>query len=446
MNSKNWVWPIVVLYIALAAAYARVTPYRAEGSLAIQPGVHAKDIGAPDERQHVNYVSHLLEGKGIPVFNPKDPQLYESYQSHQPPLFYLMEAGYARLLGLSDLTGQQAGFLLRFLNALIGGVGILGIWFLAWWGFGSRAHALTAAAIAALLPMNLALGGAVSNDPLLIALCTWCLALCAKGVRDGWNLKLAAATGLTMGLAFLTKTTSVALLPVVALACFLTASNDGRLFQWNKGALRVAGVALGVALLLGLPWWIRNQSLYGDPLAMTAFNQAFVGSPQTSEMMQRAGGPFPYWVKGVGQGTMCSFFGVFGYWDVWMDSLTYYALGVCALILAVGWGFSLRGRRADRPLHLLNGLFLLFIVAAFVRFNLQYFQAQGRYLLPALGPIAVGLGAGLVFLARKKAELAAVAAAALLMALNLYIVRDLLPNEFADRVTPPPPTSNSTAN
>ena len=30
---------------------------------------------------------------------------------------------------------------------------------------------------------------------------------------------------------------------------------------------------------MGLPWWQRNFSLYGDPLAITAFNQAFKCSP-----------------------------------------------------------------------------------------------------------------------------------------------------------------------
>ena len=227
MDSKHWVWPVVVLYVVLAAAYARVTPYRTEGVVVMQGGVHVKDIGAPDERQHVNYVAHLLSGEGVPVFDPADPQLYESYQSHQPPLFYFMEAGWAKVFGLSDLTGENAGFILRLLNALIGGVAILGVWFLAWWGFASRPHALAAAVVAALLPMNVALGSAVSNDPLLIALCTWCLALCAKGVREGWNVRLAAGAGVLMGLAFLTKTTSIALLPVVCLAFFLR-SGEGR--------------------------------------------------------------------------------------------------------------------------------------------------------------------------------------------------------------------------
>jgi 4-amino-4-deoxy-L-arabinose transferase-like glycosyltransferase len=435
MNSKHWVWLIVVLHFVLAAAYARVTPYRSEGFVPSQGNVHVKDVGAPDERQHVNYVAHLLSGKGVPVFKPNDPQLYESYQSHQPPLFYAIEAVYARVLAVDDLNGQREGFLLRLLNALIGSTAVLGVWFLALWGFAGRPHALAACAVAAFLPMNVALSGAVSNDPLLICLCTWCLAFCARGVRDGWNLRLGLWVGLTMGLAFLTKTTAIALLPVVALACFLRSSEKGRMLSCNPAALKCAAVAIAIGLLMGLPWWIRNQSLYGDPFAMTAFNQAFTGSMQASTMMDRVGGPFAYWVMAVGQGTMCSFFGVFGYWDVWFDMTTYYALACGCVVLSIGWVLSLRGHREDRPLHLLNALFLFFIVAAFVRFNMQYFQAQGRYLLPALGPIAVGLGGGLVFLARKRAEIAALGLAVVLLALNLYAVSDLLPGAFAARVT-----------
>ena len=49
----------------------------------------------------------------------------------------------------------------------------------------------------------------------------------------------------------------------------------------------------------------------------------------------------------------------------------------------------------DKALHLITGVFFLIVLALFVRFNAQYFQAQARYLFPAIGVVAVGVGIGL---------------------------------------------------
>jgi hypothetical protein len=282
--------------------------------------------------------------------------------------------------------------------------------------------------------------------------------------------------GVLLGLAFLTKTTAITLLPVVALAFMLRPHKssdalDGQAVRGKdksggrgnhrlssesgsskaspgsspshvkrEGLLSTAGVrygliAIGIGIFVALLWWIRNQSLYGDPLAIKAFNQAFTGSMQASTATDRLGGTLNYWVTGVGFGTMCSFFGVFGYWDVWLDVSTYYALAACCVVLVIASGISLRSRREQWPFHLLGGLFALLVLASFVRFNMQYFQAQGRYLLPALGPIAIGLASGLAFLARKRVEVVTVCLAVVLFALNVYVLRSL-PAEFAARALP----------
>ncbi|MEJ5169517.1 MAG: hypothetical protein WHU10_00875, partial [Fimbriimonadales bacterium] len=91
---------LVALHAILAIGYASLTPYRAAGRILLQGHAPAQDIGAPDERQHANYVQRLLDGGGLPVFDPKDPNLYETYQSHQPPLYYVLAAGWCRALGI----------------------------------------------------------------------------------------------------------------------------------------------------------------------------------------------------------------------------------------------------------------------------------------------------------------------------------------------------------
>jgi 4-amino-4-deoxy-L-arabinose transferase-like glycosyltransferase len=422
---------VVMAHMVLAAGYAYLTPYRTAGYLFMQGPPHrVPDIGAPDERQHVNYVIHVASGRGFPVLVPGSPDLYETYQAHQPPLYYLLSTAWAATVARGDLTEAGPGVRLRLLNALVGGGTVLGVYFLCLWGFRRAQVAIGAAAIAALLPMFVALCGAVNNDPLLILLCTWTLALCAKTVREGWTSKLAIGIGLLIGLAILTKTTGVALFPALVVTTLITRAQK----PW-----KLVAMALGISVLVALPWWVRNTQLYGDPLAIGAFNEAFVGSPQASAFIERVGA-WNYWTRGVGWGTLASFFGVFGYWDIWLPERFYVALALSFFALTIGWVWSATTAtwRDAKPVHWINGIFLLMVVVLFIRFNLQYFQAQARYILPALGPIAAGFSIGLLQISGRRWPIAFSVLCLVLLLLNFYVLL-VLPTEFAFRINYQPP-------
>lgn len=425
---------LLLLHVGLALTYASLTPFRAEGILFTQrqAGLQ-KDIGAPDERQHVNYIARLTRGEGIPVFDPKDPNLYETYQSHQPPLYYLLAAGWTKALGASDPTAPENKMRVRSLNALIGGLGVAGVFFFALWSTGRQETAAVAGSVAALLPMNLALSGAVSNDPLLIAVCAWALALIARGVALGWTWRLGLAAGIVVGLGVLTKTTAVALWPVLVLS-FLSR---------RDGQVGIAGVplvsAMAAALLLAVPWWLRNQSLYGDPFALNAFNQAFVGSPQASVFIE-ALGPVGYWTGineiglGVGWWTVRSLLGVFGYVDIFLPAPIYIAWVVLLVAVVV---LRLAADRFEPPTgsttaRALGALFGFVIVLLFVRFNMTYFQAQARYLLPALAPMALGMAWAFTAGPLRGRWPATAVLPVLLLAVNVFALTTL-PGEFAKR-------------
>ena len=88
---------ILFTFAVLASWYATTTPYRQPGHLMNQRGPDGRpaqipDIGAPDDRQHANYIHHLLNTNSFPVLRPDSPDLGETYQSHQPPLYYLLAA------------------------------------------------------------------------------------------------------------------------------------------------------------------------------------------------------------------------------------------------------------------------------------------------------------------------------------------------------------------
>ncbi len=467
---------LAAVHLALAWAYAAETPYRSQGILKHQGGQIVPDIGAPDERQHANYLQSLLDGQGIPVLKPGDPNLYESYQSHQPPLYYFLALGWSKAVGVADAREPDAGWRLRALNGVIGGIGVSGIYFLALWGYGRRDVAFGAAAFAALLPMNVALSSAVTNDPMLYAMCSWNLALLVRGLRDGFPPRYAILVGLVCGLALVTKTNAIALVPCIPLAFLLRGKSEGNV-AWGS-----LGISLLVVGAVVAPWWIRNTSLYGDPLAMKAFMDAFLGSPRASDLAhalesvgpQSLSGAFKYWTGlndlglGVGWWLARSYIGVFGYMDIFLPSAVYsgFLLGILGALGAASLTEKRKSSDPSRtdpngltnpiqseptqtdpnqperqPHHspygvaFLNTAFFLLILAFFLRFNTVYFQAQARYLIPAIGPVACAVALGLARLGGARPAIPIGFAAASLFALNLYVLA-WLPGQFRERTEP----------
>lgn len=424
-----WAALFAAVHLGLALLYANVTPFETAGVLRFQRATPSIDIGAPDELQHVVYVRRLARGDGFPVLDPKDPDLGRNYQSHQPPAYYLLAAGWSKLFGDSAMG-------LRSLNALVGACTVLGVYFLAWWGFRRREIAAGAAGFAALLPMNIALSGAVSNDPLLFCLCTWSLALVALGMRDGICVKRGLLIGLLVGLAFLTKTTALALVPAILIGLALAAPKP------KVGAL-LPGMAL--ALVLGGLWWGRNQSLYGDPFAMKVFNVAFTGSPKAGDFIGALGSQ-TYWFEMVGWWTARSFLGVFGYMDIFLPvNLYFIAIPLLVLFALIGSLAALRRAPEEddgRAVNLMNLAFFLVVLALFVQFNKTYFQGQARYLFPAIGPISIAIVWGAASLWKSRPAVPIGALLACLLALNAFVL-SWLPSEFRQRVVQTEPARHA---
>lgn len=440
----------ILVHGILAFWFASATPYRTPGRYRSMGGAKIPDIGAPDERQHVNYAWRLARGEGIPVFQPGAPDLGETYQSHQPPLFYALEAAWSKIVSPGFATQSQTGedrfksvptdngIALRALNVLIGCGSVAATFWLGICAFADEKRALLGAAFVAVLPMFLALSGSVSNDPLLVLLCTSALALICLASQEGWSTRRAIAIGGCIGLAALTKTTAVTLFIPLGIAAIAS--------KRDSSTLKSIAVAIGVALLFAAPWWARNQSLYGDPLAMRAFNAAFVGSPQASAFINELG-PMAYWLSWVGWWTARSFIGAFGYMDIFLNEKgvpgadtpnTLYRLILALLFVAIiGFVASLRGedKRDERKVHLILGSFALVVFVVFLKFNAQYFQAQARYLAPAIAPIGLAIGTGVLHLTKNRAKLAAGAIFAVLGGTALYAL-NILPGEFAKRMEP----------
>jgi hypothetical protein len=205
-----------------------------------------------------------------------------------------------------------------------------------------------------------------------------------------------------MGLGLVTKATAYILLPVALLTVtgVLVWQEVNRppttphAPRWPQNILIFLGhytALLLPALLIALPLWLRNVSVYGglDFLGLAWHDLVVTGQPTTAAWIE-ANGWAAYWER-AWRFTFSSFWGVFGWMGVFMDARIYTLLQAFSLAALLGfgaWGVDeWRARRLTPSqrwgwaslLLLLGGTF-----AAYVWYNLGFIQHQGRYLFPAL--------------------------------------------------------------
>ena len=104
--------------------------------------------------------------------------------------------------------------------------------------------------------------------------------------------------------------------------------------------------------------------------------------------------------------TFQSFWGQFGWMGVVLPATIYRALALFSALLVAGflwWLFDRRRPRlnpAQRASLTLLSLTFVFTLLEFLGYNLTFVQHQGRYLFPALVPIAMAAALGLDRLAK----------------------------------------------
>lgn len=426
-------WPdlrlliILLLSAVLGLGFARSTPNGAN----------------PDEGAHLEFVRIVATEFRLPALNVEERRQKQfadaNYEAHQAPLYYLLAAPFYRVGEAVDATsGPTQGA--RFLSILIGLLGTSLIWLLVREIAPTRPGLwIAATAIAAFLPMRLSVSASVGNDILAEAMGTLALLLMVRGVRGKWSRQDWIWLGVALGLALLSKQNSILLLPIAFFAVLfaarrnepvsdaggISAELDTRLF--SRSILTVFGIA---ALISGW-WFIRNQVLYHDPLALRTFNEYFLDAPRW-EAFKAGGFTFErYWTTKVYPTAFASFWGWFGYllpqqanlalgaygegppsrWGYPPKSWLYPILGQLLIVAALGLVVyivrrALLGRRpevapnsdAGNPPRAFGVELLVahaaFVFVAFANFNATYFQAQGRYLLPAIATIALVMAAG----------------------------------------------------
>ncbi|GIV79474.1 glycosyltransferase family 39 protein [Litorilinea aerophila] len=409
---RRWLAGILLAYLVAACLFATKTP----------------PWQAPDEPAHYNYIAHIAAGYGLPQLQMGDfdkaymdrllrsrfaPELSIQklrYESYQPPLYYLLATPIFWLTG-GDLIA------LRLFGVFIGMGTILLVYrCLALVFPGKHLLSVGATAFTALLPMHVAMSAAVNNDGLAELLLMASMLVLLTWMKVEYQAREPAALqgqerrllllGILLGMGLLTKIYAYLFTPmalVVIVAVLRLWRRVGPKPSWRALLKPLAQVAVP-AVVLGLPFWIRNLLLYGfwDVLGLQRHDQVVVGQARTGEWIAYHGW-VAYGERAFGF-TFKSFWGVFGWMGVFMDDRVYTALLLFSGVIFMGvlWatvrlisgGPDTDMDRFQVGVLILFGLFLLAVGLGYLGYNLKFVQHQGRYFFWGLLPISTVVALG----------------------------------------------------
>ncbi len=414
---------ISLAYLAVAALFAVYTP----------------PWQASDEPAHYNNIRQVAERGCCPVIEIGDwnlayqaeltsrrfgPELLGEldtlqYEDHQPPLYYLLASVVFKLANGSLIA-------LRLFSAFIG-LGVV----LSAYGVGRAMYperpwiALGAAAFVAFLPQHVAVLAAVNNDALaevVIGATLIATIVYLKNDTIGRIRPTPLLMGILVGIGFLTKASTLFLAGIVPLAILLKWWMGNRVGTRRAVSLRnlfAQLIAFAIpALLLGAIWWIRNVNVYGWPdfLGLAQHDRVVADQLRTADYIAQFGAQ-AYWTRAFTE-SFNSFWGQFGWMAVPMPQWVYRIIQGLLLVVVSGLLlelFAQRRKPGDKNSPLPEGLpendsrkasslrrygwtilltTLALAFAAFVYYNTEFVQHQGRYLFPGLIPFALLMALG----------------------------------------------------
>lgn len=458
---------ILTVFLILGVVYSVVVP----------------PLEASDELWHYPMVKYIADNWSLPVQVPGVETPWRQ-EGSQPPLYYALSAVATLWIDTSDMEVVRhlnphvdngvatpdgninlvvhhpareafpwqgtvlAIHLIRFLSVLMGVAAVYLTYLIAGEVLPDQpAIALGAAAIHAFTPMYVFISGSVNNDNLVVPLSSLVLLMLLRlAHQQVWTTSQALVRylglGVVLGLAVLTKTSSLALTVITA---FVVSARAVRRHSWRE--FLMGGLATLLPLLAIAGWWfLRNLRLYGD---LTGFNLFFVvlgtrDVPADLSQMWRERYSFAagYW-------------GNFGGLNVPMPAGVYGLLNTLAILAALGLVFLFLRRvlKAERRLmldYLSLIISLLWGLGVFVPWVLWWaritWSSQGRLVFSAISIWSLLLALGLAGWQPRRWGLWVMGAFALLL-LALSMVAPIawikpayaLPEPLTDAQVPPFP-------
>jgi len=413
---------------------------------------------APDEPWHLAYAEAVAQGRL--------PSPGETYEHHQPPLYYAWPAFAVRVLGLPavprapdnpryplavaaylhppDDRGAASLALLRAFSGLLGALVVALAWATARAAFASARGsdrtvrgpaAAMAAIVVALLPQFVFIAHTISNDTLATlcgALATYGLVAWVGGAarRDRRALACVCA-GLALGL--VTKLNVLPIVAVVPLAVVARFAREARgRASARRPAARAAGAVALVAGTLALAWAAVRAAwpTVADALLADTVGRGLRVRPELAEASV---------VVDQTRRMIGSLAGRFGWANIIAPWGVRAAFGAAGLVALVGLPRGARrGATIARSAVVVAASVVMVVAAAAVRNLMSDPQPQARFLFPALAALALLLAAGWSAWGRGRVQRAwGTVVIGALVALNLWVTQGLLPRSYAgSRVAP----------
>ncbi len=359
--SRRYIVLIFALAFVIRLAYAVITP----------------PFQAPDEYSHYSYVKFVHNFRQLPV-QPNPAVRPEELEFHQPPLYYVLTAP---LFPFANLIAGRPLLAMRFINILFSMLTILVVYYSA---SNTLPHkpftvALICAAVA-LLPTYSYLSATMRNGTLAVLFASLGFYVCSKAVLDENQQRNArwSWVGALAGLAILTKLSALGFAAAAGTMVWLTSPNVRTAIQ------RAGWFGMGVMSTAGW-WFLRNWIVYGNFLKVIESGAGYVPPPVSwSHEKHSAIVIFK------------TFWAVFGrinelhFADIYRFYWLFVSLAVIGIIRYV-----LQRRKDLRPeLASFFALAIGFSLAATLYYAHHYDSDQGRYMFPALIPIATFIGLG----------------------------------------------------
>ncbi|GEM_PF-2128229 len=399
MKLSRWIGLAIVVigYVCLALAYSVVNPL----------------FESPDEFLHYEFVRYLVDRRELPV-----QTLGKLSEFHQPPLYYALAAlaiggipaepfapadnpfwGYdAYRFGVdnkvrfihthAEAFPYQGTFLAahvaRGVSIVLGALSVLVCYLILCDVFQRSLVALGALAFVAFNPQFLFISSSISNDT-LITLLGLLIAWLSIRIAFGLTRRRTLVIAVLVALAILTKLSAA----ILALVPLLVIVNSRTTWRKRIGMLLIMAAVVGV--MTG-GWFLRNYQLYGDWTGIRTWQQIWgwqTGVTKWSDLGI------------VLHNTWTSFWGQFGLGQIVLPDWLYATLLLMNLLSLVGvalYLFQARNKHAAqsempgvirRKDVLILGLLLVAMIAASIWYGLANSTgAAGRFLLPAIAPIA----------------------------------------------------------
>ena len=294
-----------------------------------------------------------------------------------------------------------------------------------------RAGSLTASTAALLtlaVPQLQRVGSSVNNDAAYTLAFSCTVVLLARVATGDLRRRTVLLTGVTVGLALLTKGFALALPLALGVAFLVGGVRHGRSRWWLQALLCET-----VAFVVGGWWWLRNLVVYGtlqpsgwppEYRQLLGFRPRLPGQPA----------PLGHFVDGSYELLSTRFFGGLGINYVGPATFPTWAVNTLVVVSLLAVVAAVVGARGSRA-ALLSAVVLPFLLTTAIvvygiwtgySYSLNFPGAQGRYLFGPLSAMAAAVALGLAVVARRGRRLLPGAAALLAVVLQTVGLRYVL--------------------